>query len=101
MRVDLIQKVVAREYGITVEDILSARRTRAIVLPRQVAMFLAKTMTPRSLPDIGRRFGDRDHTTVIHGVRKIEKMRDEDPAFKQETERLRGLILEEMRNLED
>ncbi|MEM9502319.1 MAG: chromosomal replication initiator protein DnaA, partial [Pseudomonadota bacterium] len=101
VRIDLIQKVVAREYGISVEDILSARRTRAIVLPRQISMFLSKTLTPRSLPDIGRRFGNRDHTTVIHGVRKIEKMRGDDPAFKQEVERLRSLILEETRNLDD
>ena len=101
VRIDLIQKVVAREYGISVEDILSARRTRAIVLPRQIAMFLSKTLTPRSLPDIGRRFGNRDHTTVIHGVRKIEKMRGDDPAFKPEVERLRSLILEETRNLDE
>jgi chromosomal replication initiator protein len=101
VRIDLIQKVVAREYGITLEDVLSARRTRAIVLPRQIAMFLSKALTPRSLPDIGRRFGDRDHTTVIHGVRKIERLCKEDPTFKLEVERLRSLILEEMRNLED
>ncbi len=72
--VDKIQRVVARHYGVTRTDILSQRRTAAVVRPRQVAMYLAKTMTLRSLPEIGRLFGGRDHTTVLHAVRKIDAL---------------------------
>ena len=60
------------------DDMLSKRRSRAIARPRQAAMYLAKTLTTRSLPDIGRRFGGRDHTTVIHAVKRIEALRLED-----------------------
>lgn len=66
-----IQKIVATVYGITVEDILSQRRTWNVVRPRQEAMWLAKRFTLHSLPEIGRRFNGRDHTTVLHAVRKI------------------------------
>ena len=66
-----IQEVVARQYGVSRFDLLSSRRTANIVRPRQVAMYLCKTLTLRSLPEIGRRFGGRDHTTVLHAVRKI------------------------------
>lgn len=69
-----IQHVVAQYYGITVLDIISERRTKNVVCPRQVAMYLAKTLTLRSLPEIGRRFGGRDHTTALHGVRKISSL---------------------------
>ena len=71
LRVEQIQRAVAKHYGVKMNDLLSARRTADIVRPRQVAMYLAKTMTRRSLPEIGRRFGGRDHTTVLHAVRKI------------------------------
>jgi len=64
--------VVAKYYGIAVVDILSARRTNNVVRPRQVAMYLAKTLTLQSLPEIGRRCGDRDHTTVLHAVRRVQ-----------------------------
>ena len=64
--------IVARHYNVSKADLLSSRRTRTIVRPRQIAMYLAKVLTPRSLPEIGRRFGGRDHTTVLHAVRKIE-----------------------------
>jgi len=64
--------VVARQYNVSRSDLLSSRRTANVVRPRQVAMYLAKTLTLRSLPEIGRRFGGRDHTTVLHAVRKIE-----------------------------
>lgn len=63
-----IQKAVARHYDIPLAEMTSARRARRIARPRQVAMYLAKRLTPRSMPEIGRRFGNRDHTTVIHGV---------------------------------
>ena len=67
-----IQRVVARQYDVSRSDMLSARRTANVVRPRQIAMYLAKTLTLRSLPEIGRKFGGRDHTTVLHAVRKIE-----------------------------
>lgn len=73
-RVEDIQKVVSDYYGLSRNEFLSHRRTRNIVLPRQIAMYLAKTLTLKSLPDIGRRFDGRDHTTVLHAVRKIETM---------------------------
>lgn len=73
-RVEDIQKTVARRYRITRRDLLSHRRLADLVLPRQIAMYLAKTLTLKSLPDIGRRFAYRDHTTVLHAVRKIDAM---------------------------
>src|SRR5690606_39681627 len=72
VRIEDIQRIVARHYNVSKVELLSNRRTRTIVKPRQVAMYLAKVMTPRSLPEIGRRLGGRDHTTVLHAVRKIE-----------------------------
>ncbi len=73
--IDEIQKRVSDHYRIRAAEMVSARRAREIARPRQVAMYLAKQLTPRSLPEIGRRFGGRDHTTVIHAVRQIEKLR--------------------------
>lgn len=73
-----IQLACAKYYGVTHHDILSSRRTAKVVRPRQVGMYLAKTMTPRSYPDIGRRFGGRDHTTAIHAFRKIERLLETD-----------------------
>lgn len=67
-----IQDVVAEFYGITYTDLVSSRRTMPLVLHRQVAMYLAKEITGKSLPEIGRRFGGRDHTTVLHAVRKVQ-----------------------------
>lgn len=69
-----IQETVCRHYGVTRVDMLSARRTWDIVRPRQVAMYLARVLTTRSMPEIGRRFGDRDHTTALHAFRKIERL---------------------------
>lgn len=86
--VDLIQKTVAERFGVKVSDILSKRRTKTVVKPRHVAMYLAKTMTTRSLPDIGRRFGDRDHSTVIHAVNKITDMIASGDPVKDEIESL-------------
>lgn len=76
LTVDDIQKAVAGHYGVTPADICSKRRTQSVVRPRHVAMYLAKTMTTRSLPDIGRRFGGRDHSTVIHAVNKVAALLD-------------------------
>lgn len=72
LKIEFIQRVVARHYGTTKLDIISCRRTKDVLLPRQIAAYLAKTMTARSLPEIGRRFGGRDHTTMLHAVRKIK-----------------------------
>jgi chromosomal replication initiator protein len=73
---------------------VSNRRTRVIVKPRQIAMYLAKTLTPRSFPEIGRRFGGRDHTTVLHAVRKIEELISGDTKLSHEIELLKRLINE-------
>ena len=73
VKIEDILKVVSRHYNVGRTDLLSARRSRAVVLPRQVGMYLAKKLTARSLPDIGRRFGGRDHSTVLHAVRKIDE----------------------------
>ncbi|MBX3597808.1 MAG: chromosomal replication initiator protein DnaA [Rhizobiaceae bacterium] len=95
VRIEDIQRIVARHYNVSKTELLSNRRTRTIVKPRQVAMFLSKSMTPRSLPEIGRRFGGRDHTTVLHAVRKIEDMSASDQTLAQELELLRRLIVDQ------
>jgi chromosomal replication initiator protein len=94
VRIEDIQKAVARHYNVSKHDLLSARRTRTIVRPRQIAMYLAKVMTPRSFPEIGKRFGGRDHTTVLHAVRKIEELAGADQSLAQEIELLKRLIQE-------
>ena len=76
--IDEIQKRVSEHFKIRLNEMVSARRAREVARPRQIAMYLAKQLTPRSLPEIGRRFGGRDHTTVIHAVRQIEKLRSAD-----------------------
>ncbi|WP_274423802.1 chromosomal replication initiator protein DnaA [Chelativorans sp. YIM 93263] len=95
VRIEDIQRVVARHYNVSKTELLSNRRTRTIVKPRQVAMYLAKVMTPRSLPEIGRRFGGRDHTTVLHAVRKIEGLSGGDGQLAHEIELLKRLISEQ------
>lgn len=89
VKIEDIQRVVARQYNVSRADLLSSRRTANVVRPRQVAMYLAKTLTLRSLPEIGRRFGGRDHTTVLHAVRKIEGLVGSDTALAQEIEGLK------------
>ena len=89
VRIEDIQRVVARQYNVSRADLLSSRRTANVVRPRQVAMYLAKVLTLRSLPEIGRRFGGRDHTTVLHAVRKIETLAGNDSAFAEEIESLK------------
>jgi chromosomal replication initiator protein len=92
--VDMIQKTVAEHYGMKQADLTSERRARAVARPRQVAMWLAKQITTRSLPDIGRRFGGRDHTTVLHAVRRIEQLKAEDATIARDVDillrKLRG-----------
>src|SRR5690606_28256889 len=95
VRIEEIQRIVARHYNVSKNELLSNRRTRTIVKPRQVAMYLSKLLTPRSLPEIGRRFGGRDHTTVLHAVRKIEDLSESDPKLAQEIELLKRLINEQ------
>jgi chromosomal replication initiator protein len=86
--VDDIQKATAEYYGLKQADLLSERRTRSVARPRQAAMWLAKQLTTRSLPDIGRRFGGRDHTTVLHAVRRIEELRAGDSQLARDLETL-------------
>jgi chromosomal replication initiator protein len=92
VRIEDIQRVVARQYNVSRADLLSSRRTANVVRPRQVAMYLAKVLTLRSLPEIGRRFGGRDHTTVLHAVRKIETLAGNDSALADEIETLKRLL---------
>ena len=86
--VDEIQKVTADYYGLKQADLLSSRRTRQVARPRQVAMYLCKQLTTRSYPDIGRRMGNRDHTTVLHGVRRIDALMAEDEQIARDVEAL-------------
>jgi chromosomal replication initiator protein len=86
--VDMIQKTVAEHYNLKQADLISERRARAVARPRQVAMWLAKQITTRSLPDIGRRFGGRDHTTVLHAVRRIEALKGEDAGIARDVDAL-------------
>jgi chromosomal replication initiator protein len=90
--IDEIQKRVAEHFNIRLSDMHSARRARAVARPRQVAMYLAKQLTARSLPEIGRKFGGRDHTTVMHAVRKIEELKTTDPTFAEDIELLRRML---------
>jgi chromosomal replication initiator protein len=94
VKIEDIQKLVASHYSVTRQDILSSRRTAIVVKPRQVAMYLAKALTMRSLPEIGRRFGGRDHTTVLHAVRKIEGLCSADSALREELELLKRMLQE-------
>jgi chromosomal replication initiator protein len=94
VKIEDIQRIVARQYNVSRSDLLSSRRTANVVRPRQVAMYLAKTLTLRSLPEIGRRFGGRDHTTVLHAVRKIEGLVGSDMALAEEIEILKRQLQE-------
>src|SRR5436190_2300565 len=94
VKIEDIQRVVARQYNVSRADLLSSRRTANVVRPRQVAMYLAKTLTLRSLPEIGRRFGGRDHTTVLHAVRKIENLVSTDNTLADEIELLKRQLQE-------
>ena len=93
--VDKIQNKVANFFNIPLTEMLSQRRSRPLARPRQIAMYLAKKMTTRSLPEIGRRFANRDHTTVIHAVKTITRLSEKDDEMKKNIEQLRSLLLEE------
>jgi chromosomal replication initiator protein len=90
--IEEIKRKVADHYNLRMSDLVSARRARAVARPRQVGMFLAKTLTSRSLPEIGRGFGGRDHTTVIHAVRKVEQLRETDSQLADDVEMLRRML---------
>lgn len=90
--IDEIQRKTAEYYSMRLSDLLSARRSRNIARPRQIAMYLSKQLTSRSLPEIGRKFGGRDHTTVIHAVRRIEELRESDPGIDNDVENLQRLL---------
>ncbi|HEX5453709.1 MAG TPA: chromosomal replication initiator protein DnaA [Stellaceae bacterium] len=90
--IDEIQRKVAEHFNIKMAEMTSARRARVVARPRQVAMYLAKQLTQRSLPEIGRKFGGRDHTTVIHAVRKVEELLAGDPALAEDVELLRRML---------
>ena len=92
--IEEIQRRVAAHYNIKPAELSSSRRARAVVRPRHVAMYLAKQLTSRSLPEIGRKFGKRDHTTVMYAIRRIEELRPKDSALDEDVEQLR-------RSLED
>jgi chromosomal replication initiator protein len=94
VKIEDIQKLVASHFNVSRSDILSARRTASVVRPRQISMYLSKLLTPRSLPEIGRRFGGRDHTTVLHAVRKITGLVTTDATLSEEIELLKRMLLE-------
>ena len=94
VKIEEIQKLVASHFNVSRADILSSRRTAVVVKPRQIAMYLAKILTLRSLPEIGRRFGGRDHTTVLHAVRKIDGLAKSDGGLSEELELLKRMLME-------
>ena len=94
VKIEDIQRLVANHYNVSRSDILSSRRTATVVRPRQIAMYLSKMLTLRSLPEIGRRFGGRDHTTVLHAVRKIDGLVGSDNALAGEIDHLRRMLQE-------
>ena len=93
--VDKIQNTVSNFFNIPLAEMLSQRRSRPLARPRQIAMYLAKKMTTRSLPEIGRRFANRDHTTVIHAVKTITRLSEKDDEMKKNIEQVKSLLLEE------
>jgi chromosomal replication initiator protein len=90
--IEEIQRKVAEHYNIRLTDMSSARRARNVARPRQVAMYLAKQLTSRSLPEIGRRFGNRDHTTVMHAVSRVAELMQADGSFAEDVELLRRML---------
>ena len=93
--VDKIQNIVSNYYNIGLSEMLSQRRSRPLARPRQIAMYLAKKMTTRSLPEIGRRFANRDHTTVIHAVKTIARLSESDSEMKRSIGEIKALLLEQ------
>jgi chromosomal replication initiator protein len=93
--VDKIQNTVSNFFNLSLSEMLSQRRSRPLARPRQIAMYLAKKMTTRSLPEIGRRFANRDHTTVIHAVKTITRLSEKDEEMKKNINQIKYLLLEE------
>jgi chromosomal replication initiator protein len=90
--IEEIQKRVAEHFNVRISDMHSARRARSVARPRQVAMYLSKQLTSRSLPEIGRKFGGRDHTTVMHAVKKVDELQDQDSSFAEDVNLLRRML---------
>ncbi len=93
--VDKIQNIVSNYYNIPLAEMLSQRRSRPLARPRQIAMYLAKKMTTRSLPEIGRRFNNRDHTTVIHAVKTISRLSEQDDEMKKNINQIKSILLDQ------
>jgi chromosomal replication initiator protein len=92
VRIEDILQIIGRHYSVSRADLLSPRRARSIVRPRQIGMYLAKKLTSRSLPEIGKRFGGRDHSTVLHAVRKIEELLKADEKLAREIALLTRMV---------
>ena len=91
--IDLIQTIVCRFFKISKNEMLSSRRSRYLVRPRQTAIYLTKILTTKSLPEIGREFSNRDHTTIIHSVKTIERLKEKDSNMCENISKLKNLIL--------
>ena len=92
--IDKIQNTVSNYFNISFEEMLSQRRSRPLARPRQIAMYLSKKLTTRSLPEIGRRFSNRDHTTVIHAVKTITRLSENDEIIRKSIQELKHLLQE-------
>ena len=91
--IDLIQTIVCKFFKINKSEMLSSRRSRYLVRPRQTAIYLTKILTSKSLPEIGREFSNRDHTTIIHSVKTIEKLKEKDNEMEENINKLKNQIL--------
>ena len=91
--IEIIQKIVCKFFKISKNEMLSSRRSRYLVRPRQTAIYLTKILTSKSLPEIGREFSNRDHTTIIHSVKTIEKLKEKDPEMLENISKLKNQIL--------
>ena len=96
--IDIIQTLVCKYFKISKNEMLSSRRSRYLVRPRQVAIYLSKILTTKSLPEIGREFSNRDHTTIIHSVKTIEKLKDENVEISSGINNLKNQILYKREN---
>ena len=92
VNVDDVQKKVAEHFNVRVSDMHSAKRARTVARPRQIAMYLVKSLTTMSLPEVGRKFGGRDHTTVMHAIKKVEDLMKTDSALREDVELLRRTL---------
>ncbi len=93
INVESIQKIVANHFNLNIQEMLSSRRSRSLARPRQIAMYLSKQHTTNSLPDIGRKFSNRDHTTVIHAVKKIDELIKKDNEIRESVYEIKKRLL--------